>query len=317
MGELKHIVTEGEINRALWNNTGDYADEYNKKLLNTWVAVGAVGDISLTKLRDIQELVHFGGEFIKSPYGTLEPICKGIAGITFEQIVSSLTQDLLDQYQNIQDPGVDGQYSRYAAGTNAIIGIVYLASNGQKIIVNFLKKAADARSFLNKFSSPQIAQKLKGFTPLRATKFYDDFKNIPDDIIMKFDEFPEMVDMWKKLNFKPTKHGVRLDTDLLKKAATTLTPDKQDKLANLFKNQKAPKGKKGLVDETHDFEGVSVYYDKHGFPDFTSHSPGATFNYNPPTSNYVMTGGGSDFTKANDFAKDLPNFQKVGATPDV
>jgi hypothetical protein len=91
---------------------------------------------------------------------------------------------------------------------------------------------------------------------------------------------PALVDSWKKLD--DVGHNVRKNPDLLKKM-NDLSPAKQEKLKDLYKNQKAPKNRKGQVNftetKTIDGKSVSVKYDKEGFPDFTPHSPGKEYAF--------------------------------------
>jgi hypothetical protein len=111
---------------------------------------------------------------------------------------------------------------------------------------------------------------------------------------------PALVDSWKKLD--DVGHSVRKNPDLLKKM-NDLPPAKQEKLKELYKNQKAPKDRKGQVDftetKTIDGKSVSVKYDKEGFPDFTPHSPGKEYAFKP---SYDLTGKGTDMTQANNWA---------------
>jgi hypothetical protein len=105
--------------------------------------------------------------------------------------------------------------------------------------------------------------------------------------------YAELVESWKLLN--NVGHDARLNTELLERISKLL-PEQQQKVGDLFKNFQTPAGFKGKVDftatKTIDGKSVSVKYDKNGFPDFTSYSPGKEFVFESTR----LQGKGADMT---------------------
>jgi TANFOR domain-containing protein len=105
------------------------------------------------------------------------------------------------------------------------------------------------------------------------------------------------------------------DAPLLKKIddLATSDPAKLSKLDDLYKNMKAPAGKKGTGDFTVQVDGKNLHYDKNGFPDFTLETPtvsGRKINFQSQS----LTGNSADMAAANEWAlKEFgaTNFQKV------
>jgi len=123
-----------------------------------------------------------------------------------------------------------------------------------------------------------------------------------EELTREFILNPEWVGAWKKVDF----HDVRLNTTFLDKVSD-LPPNLQDKVKDLYSNLKHPAGYKNKVDFFVTKNGVTVKYDKKGFPKFESHSPGSQYSYNSQS----LSGVGTDMTAANNWAvgQNLPGFE--------
>jgi hypothetical protein len=76
----------------------------------------------------------------------------------------------------------------------------------------------------------------------------------------------------------------------------------QDEVKDLYANMKHPAAFKNKVNYDVNINGATVHFDKEGFPDFTTHSPGALYKFdqsNYPPGFDKLNGDGTDFTKAN------------------
>ena len=109
---------------------------------------------------------------------------------------------------------------------------------------------------------------------------------------------------WKKVVF----HDVRSNTTFLEKVAN-LPAKLQDKVKDLYTNLKYPSGYKNKVDYSVTKNGVTVKYNKEGFPRFEAHSPGSQYAYNSQS----LTGNSTDMTAANNWAsgQNLSGFEAL------
>jgi hypothetical protein len=203
-----------------------------------------------------------------------------------DQMVTGAVGDLLA-------PGQLGSYNRVKALTSFGLEVIMGAAGAtifkelRKLIPDVLilpsGKAASVfgpvKKFLtrlekirDKVANPIFSAKVKALNDILQSKFVNDFYEKIDDFNVLFSDFPDVVDVWKKLGGRP--EWVRLNKELLEKLAGK-SDDFLENVNKLYENMGFPATVKPPFPTfkpiTFGGKIINLEFNKFGFPQFWKH----------------------------------------------